>query len=374
MRIVLTGGGTGGHTYPLVAVYQALNKLAVSYGQQVPDVSYVGPDDFASSVIEKEGIDAYYISAGKMRRYFSLLNILDPFKIIVGIVQSLWWLWYIMPDVVFSKGGFGSVPVVLAAWIYRIPIVIHESDSIPGKANVFASRLATSIAVSFEKAVKYFPAKKTALTGNPIESDFFNVADKKTSLESFSIYSQKPVIGFLGGSQGAVQINEIVLDLIDRLVTSYEVIHITGKANFAYMQSETEKILKENQRYFYHIVSSLDISQMMFFYEACDIIISRAGAGTIFELAATGKPSILIPLESSAGGHQRENAFIYSKAGACVVLETSNLTPNLLLENIQTLLNNKNLTDVMSSNARNFAKVDSADLIAKQIFYLAEKN
>ena len=372
MRLVITGGGTGGHTYPLIAVTKAVTALSASYGQEPPDVYYVGPDGFAGPVIEKEGIDTHYIASGKIRRYFSLWNFLDPFKIIVGFFQSLWWLWYIMPDAIFSKGGFGAVPVIVAAWIYRIPVIIHESDSIPGIANKFSAHFARSIGVSFSTALKYFPAQKTALVGNPIDTDLLHGEDRKASGGNLGIYSNKPIVGFLGGSQGATQINEVVLDILPRLVSAYEIVHITGKNNFTYIQKESEGELKEQERYFYHPFSYLDNFQMKDFYNACDLVVARAGSGTIFELAAFGKPSILIPLENSASDHQRENASLYGHAGACIVLETANLTPNLLLENIRSLFADQQVMAQMSANAAAFAKTNAAELIAQQLLRIAK--
>ena len=171
MRILLTGGGTGGHITPLIAVAQELKKFSREKNLPNPELLFLGPDSFSEELLAKENIKMKTILAGKLRRYFSLLNFLDIFKFPVGLIQALWHVFVFMPDIVFAKGGFGSFPVVMASRLFRIPVLLHESDIIPGLANRFLSRFAKKIAVSFSSALNYFPSAKTALIGSPIRND-----------------------------------------------------------------------------------------------------------------------------------------------------------------------------------------------------------
>jgi UDP-N-acetylglucosamine--N-acetylmuramyl-(pentapeptide) pyrophosphoryl-undecaprenol N-acetylglucosamine transferase len=308
-----------------------------------------------------------------MRRYFSVLNILDLFKIPIGLCQALWHLFALMPDVVFSKGGYGSAPVVLIAWLYRIPILVHESDTVPGLANRLAGKFSQRVAVSFASAEKYFPSSKTALVGNPIRSDILqtclstNLEDKEKARTLLQIVSQKPILFILGGSQGSQKLNELTLLVLPRLLEKYEVIHQCGEGNIKQIKQFFNNSLPKN----YHLFSFLDKELYGAALLLSDLIISRSGS-TIFEIAACGKPSILVPLPGSAAEHQRENAFTYARAGAGTVLEQANLTPHLFLNEIDKILNDAQAIQQMSQNARNFAQPEAARKIAKELIEMVE--
>lgn len=360
MRILFTGGGTGGHVYPIIAVKKALEK------QENIKFLYVGPDDFAVNVFKEEGIKCKFILAGKFRRYFSLLNLIDLLKIPVSIIQSLWHIFWFMPDIVFSKGGYGSISVVFTSWLYKIPIITHDSDAVPGLVNRKMAKFAKRIILSFESAKKYFKLKqqnKIVVIGNPIRKEL--ICERQTCLpagrELFKISTNKPVVLILGSSQGAQKINEIVINTLPRLVEIAEIIHGCGKENFKEIKKETGETTG------YHLYPFLDVEQMKHALALADLVINRAGAGSIFEIAACGKPSILIPLPSAAQEHQKENAFEFSKISGAIVLDQENLTPNLFLTAISNLLNNPDKLRQMSEKAKTFYNPNTPELIGGEI-------
>jgi len=362
VRILLTGGGTGGHLAPLIAVSRELKKVCQEKGIQQPEILYMGPDGFARELLGKEGIETKIILTGKLRRYFSLKIILDILKLPIGLLQAIWHIFLFMPDVVFGKGGYGSVPAVLASRIYRISALLHESDTIPGLANKFLSRFAE----------KFFPAKKTAFTGNPIREEIMH-GNAEQAKNLLGLSSNKPVIFIFGGSQGAQPINEIILATLPQLLEKYELIWQAGVNNLKQITAKAQELLKPMPSNC-HIFGFMDERHIANTFAAAALIISRAGAGSIFEIAACGKPSIIIPLPASASDHQKENAFEYARSGATVVFEQANLTPNLFLGEITRLINNPELLQKMSACAKSFAKPDAARKIAEELINLANRN
>ena len=362
MRILFTGGGSGGHLFPIIAVARQLKKISPE-----SELFYLGPDDFGIELLIKEGIKVRHILAGKFRRYFSLWTILDILKIPFGLCQALWFVYFWMPDIIFSKGGYGSAPVVLVSWLYHILILIHESDTIPGLANRLAAKLAKRIAVSFVATEKYFSLKKTALIGNPIRLEITQ-GSREEGRRIFGINSEKPVILIIGGSQGSQAINEIILAILPQLLEKYEIIHIKGQTlrrrpcKVVSLGSDLEKS--------YHLYPFLEENQLKHAYTLADLVISRAGSGSIFEIAACAKPSILIPLPNAAGDHQKENAFEYSKFGGAVVIEQSNLTPHLFLNEIKRILDNPALAQKMGEGAKNFSQLEAGQKVAEELIEL----
>jgi len=371
MRILFTGGGTGGHIFPILAIKKAFEGA----GNPPADFYYLGPDGFARENFTNQGIKTRFITTGKLRRYFSLATPIDFIKVFIGIIQSFINLFVWVPDVVFSKGGYGSFPVVFVSWIYRIPIILHESDSAPGLANRILAKFADKIILSFSGSENYFrkQKEKIILIGNPIREKL-TLGDKSQAKELFKIKSNKPVILILGGSQGAQKINEVVLSILPRLLELSEVIHVTGEKNEKVIFGEADKILKfsENLKQFYHLGSFLNADYLMHAYALADLIINRAGASSIFEIAACGKPSILIPLPNSASDHQRKNAHDFARPGAAVVLEQENLTPNLLMEEISKILGNAVRIQEMSGKAKQFYKPNIAEKIKDEIIKIVK--
>ena len=371
MKVLLTGGGTGGHIFPLISVARQIRRLAKDRGVETIDFLYVGPkfDSQSEEVFRHEGIKTKYILAGKLRRYYSTLTLIDIIKIPIGVLQAFWILFKFMPHAVFSKGGYGSFPAMFVSWVYRVPVrVVHESDSVPGLANKVTSFFATRIGIAFPEAAVKFPLKKTALVGVPTRSDLCN-QDVSVAQKFFEIKSQRPVLFVMGGSQGAESINNAIINILPELLSKYEVIHISGKQNYDKVRQNSDPFLMEDAKKHYHLYSFLT-EELKFAFTLADLIISRAGASSIFEISRCEKPSILIPLKNSAQNHQRENAYIYAKSGGAIIIEEDNLTPHLLLERISKILDNEKTRKKMSTNAATFATKNSSELIAKEILTL----
>ena len=367
MRILFTGGGSGGHIFPIIAISRAFDWTR---GFQF---YYLGPNGFAKKNLIGRGLKAKFIFAGKFRRYFSLSFPFDLIKIILGIIQSFWYLFCWVPDVIFSKGGYGSFPVVLVARIYRIPIILHESDSAPGLANRILAKFTKRIILSFSSSEQYFAnyKNKVIVIGNPIRSQL-NQGTKEEGKRLFKI-AGKPVVLILGGSQGAQKINEIVLNTLPQLLQIGEIIHVSGKKDFKYVNKHSEKSLG------YHLYPFLNIDELKQAYAVADLVVNRAGAGSIFEIAACAKPSILIPLPKSAQDHQKKNAYEFANPPAgggprAVVLGQQNLTPNLFLDTISDLISNPTQLKQMGQKAKTFYNPKTPELIKDEIIKLVPKS
>lgn len=368
MRILFTGGGTGGHLFPIIAVAREVKRLAEE--KRILDIQlyYIGPDDFASAELKEENIHSFAIWSGKVRRYFSWKNIGDTFKLALGIVHALWKLFVIMPDVIFSKGGYGAIPSLVAGRIFRIPIIIHDSDAIPGVVSKWSAKFAKRVAISYASAGAFFPPKKIALTGVPIRKRALG-GNPDEARELLGIFSKDPVLFFISGSQGAQKINDALIGILPDLLKQCEIIHHTGRANYEDVWLETRQIEEKAPKSKYHPIAFLSEPQLRAAYTIADLVVSRASSG-IFEIAAAGKPAILIPIRKSAQDHQRENAYQYAKTGAALVVEEDNLTPHLLLNEIEKLLGDAERRRTMSEAGQKFARVDAAELIADEILKL----
>lgn len=315
--IVLTGGGTAGHVTPNIALIPKLQEEGWH-------IAYIGSKSgIEKELIEKENIQYYGIASGKLRRYMSIENLKDPFKVIKGLWDAYKILGNIKPNVVFSKGGFVTVPVVLAAKLRGIPVIIHESDITPGLANKIASRGAKTICVNFPETLKYV-GQKGILTGTPIRNELFK--GKAYRGKSICGFNQlKPVLVIMGGSLGSMKINETVRSCLDDLTKHFNIVHICGKGNV-----DTNRVDVEGYKQFEYVGDELpDILAM------ADIMLSRAGANALAEIVALGIPSLLIPLSQKASrGDQILNAASLEKQGYCVVLQEETLSENLLLEQL----------------------------------------
>lgn len=366
MRIVFTGGGTGGHLYPIIAVAREVRKIAEEERILDLELFYLGPDAIPGELARAEELTTRRIPAGKLRAYRSIKNLLDLFVTALGAASALWNMFLIMPDVIFVKGGYGSFPALVAAWLYRIPIVVHESDAVPGRVNRWAGRRARRVAISFAAAAASFPSDRTALTGVPIRSRLLG-ASKEQAREVFGVFSERPVLFFTGASQGAVALNRAVIESLSELLTKYEVIHQVGALNYEDVKLETAPLLEEGRDVYYHAAGFFSEEQMRSAFALADLVVARASATTIFEIAATAKPSILVPLPQAAQDHQRQNAYAYSRSGAAIVIEQENLTPSLLRHEIETLIADPALRAKMASAAKSFAKPDAATVVAREL-------
>ncbi len=366
IKILFTGGGTGGHVYPIIAIIREMIRIYPQNNEL--EFFYMGAkDEFSLISFSQEGIRAKGIVCGKLRRYFSLQNILDIFfKVPFGILQSLYYLIRVRPELIFSKGGYGAIPVTIAGRILRIPVFIHESDIVPGIANRIMAKRSEKIFISFPRT-EYLSLEKTIFTGNPIRKEVVG-GSKLKAQELFNLNTQKPIIFFIGGSQGAEKINNFVLNTLNKILKNFEIIHQTGPNNFKQVESEANSIIDKELISYYHPFPLLDQERIKHAYEASDLIISRAGSGSIFEIAANKKPSILIPLSSSSGDHQSKNAYFYSQKGACLIIEEKNLTSNFFLEKLDYLFFYKpEELERMKKNAREFSEPLAAKKIARHV-------
>jgi UDP-N-acetylglucosamine--N-acetylmuramyl-(pentapeptide) pyrophosphoryl-undecaprenol N-acetylglucosamine transferase len=366
MRIVLTGGGTGGHLFPLVAV---ADKLKAKLGSDA-EILYIGSGaEMEKAVMKEAGIESKFVLSGKMRRYFSWKNFVDAFKVPMGFLQSLWILLWYMPDVVFSKGGYVAIPIVLAARFYRIPVLIHESDSVPGISNQFLSKFANRIAVAYPSAEQYFPKEKTALVGNPIR---YQVTDGDPVMlrRELSFSETRKTILVLGGSQGSQIINEAIVRVLPQLMKKYQIIHQTGQENYERVLHEAAEQGIKAGRDGYWAAPFLNANKLRDSFALADVIISRAGATFITEIAASGKPAILIPLSGSANDHQRMNAYALAQVGAALVLEETNLGEHMLLKDIERIFSDEELRRVMSEKIKTFYHPAAVEVITNSIIEL----
>lgn len=377
MKIVFTGGGTGGHFYPIIAIAQKVNQIIDTQRILGAKLYYISDSPYDKEMLFENGLLYEKITAGKMRTYFSIQNFLDVFKIFFGTINAIYKLFSIYPDVVFGKGGYASFPTIFAAWVLRIPVVIHESDAAPGRVNQWAGHFAKRIAVSFAEAAEYFPKNRVAWTGQPMRMEIQEPADKKEALEYFKLESDLPVILVLGGSQGAEIINNTILDALPRLIDNYQIIHQTGVNNFTLVTDRSLVVLSDNKyKLRYLSMPFLNSLSLKMASGAATIVISRAGS-TLFEIASWGLPSILVPFAESNADHAKKNAFTYARAGACSVIEEANMTANILSSEIERITTNKTLYNSMAQNAKAFSKDDASMKIAKALVEIAmshEKN
>ncbi|MCF7835869.1 MAG: undecaprenyldiphospho-muramoylpentapeptide beta-N-acetylglucosaminyltransferase [Candidatus Marinimicrobia bacterium] len=371
MKILLTGGGTGGHFYPIIAITEAIYDLAEEERLLQPKIILASDKKYSKQLTDKEELIFKKIYSGKVRNYFSLLSVFDFFKTILGVLKGIWIVYWSMPDVVFGKGGSVSFPILLAAKIFGIPVIIHESDSVPGKVNKWASKFAERIAISFPESSTYLPKGKTALTGTPVRKSLIGL-NREEGVEAFDLEDNVPTILVLGGSQGSQKINDAVVDISKELVNSFQIIHQCGIKNIKDTEGRIKISLQESlfaNRY--HVLPYLNDSQMRNAASVANLVISRGGSGSIYEIATWGIPSIIIPLKNSAQDHQKENAYNYARTGAAKVIEEKNLLSQILISEINAILSNKEKQKEMSQAAKDFARTDSAKKIAKEILNLA---
>ena len=356
--------------YPLISVAESLKKTGE--GSASTEFVYLGAAKDYHEVLIKNGIRPYSLIGGKIRRYASPLNILDSVKIFFSLFQALFKVFFLMPDAVFSCGGPGALVVVLAARFYRIPVLLLESNAIPGRTNIKSSKHAARIAIAFQSAAAYFKGNNVAFTGNPVRSAFFlESMTKATACEVFGLASNQPVLLVLGGSQGAETLNTFFLEHLQKLVKTVQILHQTGNVHFETVMREMEFItgsFSPEEKARYKPVAYFD-DNMVAAFAAADLVVARSGANTVFEIAARGVPSLLVPL--SHGVDQGANAKEYEDNGACVVLKEENLLPNLFLLEVNKILGDQELRVKMSEAAKTFSKPEAATTIANELVTLA---
>ena len=371
MKIVFTGGGTGGHFYPIIAVAERVNEIINHESIIGAKLYYLSDDPYDKEALFENSLTYQEINAGKMRTYFSLRNFFDLFKTFFGMISALFKVFLIYPDVVFGKGGYASFPTLLAAKILHIPVLIHESDSAPGRVNKWAGKFAKKIAISFNEAGAHFPIKNVAWTGHPIRKEIEQNETKEKALNYFKLKEDVPIVFVLGGSQGAEIINNTILDALPKLVENYQIIHQTGIKNFKIVKTQADIILENSKNKNRYIpIAFLNPLAMKMSAGAADIVVSRAGS-TLFEIACWGIPSILVPFTNSNADHSKKNAFNYARAGACSVIEEMNMTGNILFSEINRIVKDKKTWNIMAHNAKAFHKPNAAMKIARELVDIA---
>ncbi len=347
-KILLTGGGTAGHVTPNIALMPALRDAGY-------EIVYIGSyDGIEKKLIEDLGVPYYGISTGKLRRYKSLKNLSDPFRVIKGYGQAVKLIKELKPDIVFSKGGFVSVPVVKAAAHKKVPVILHESDMTPGLANKLSMGSAVKVCCNFPETVETLPAKKAVLTGSPIRAELRS-GNRLKGLDLCGFTADKPVILVVGGSTGAVRVNEAIRSILPELLRQYQVAHLCGKG-------KTDESLNNTKGYVQFEYINKEMKDM---FAMADIVVSRAGANAICELLALKKPNLLIPLSANASrGDQILNANSFKKQGYSSVLPEEDITPESLLAAINDLYANKNTyIEAMANSSQTDAITAIVELI-----------
>lgn len=351
MRILLTGGGTAGHAWPVVLVAQSLRK------NKRVQILYVGSrQGIEKNLAQEFKIPFLAVLSGKRRAYFSFSNFWDLFKIFLSIIQSFFILIFWRPKVIFAKGGYVTVPIIFWLRFFKVPLVIHESDVVMGRANLWALKYAKKVCLGFplEYYNQNLPVGKLIYTGIPVHPDFL-----QTPIRT----GERPKILITGGSQGSSKINNLIFEILPDLLERFEIWHLSGVRDF-------EKLSQFKNPY-YHL---FDFSyQMPKFMRDADLVVSRAGANTLTEIAATGRPSIIIPLETAAGEHQEANAQVFQKMNAAVVLSEKSLTVNSLKTIINNLIDDQEMRSLLGHHAHSFFQKKSAEEIVDCIFEAAKK-
>lgn len=347
-RIILTGGGTAGHVTPNIALLPRLKELGY-------DIQYIGSyTGIEKELIEPFGIPYHGISSGKLRRYFSVQNFTDPFRVLKGFREAHKLIRQLKPDVIFSKGGFVSVPVVLAGKRCKVPVIIHESDMTPGLANKIAIPSAAKVCCNFPETLKSLPEGKAVLTGSPIRQELLS-GNKIAAMDMCHFTSDKPVILIIGGSLGAVAVNNAVREALPELLKDFQIIHLCGKGKM-------DESLKDVEGYCQFEYIKNELRNL---FALADIVISRAGANAICELLALHKPNLLIPLSANASrGDQILNARSFERQGFSLVLEEEQLTKETLLAAVKNLYENRT---TFINSMKNSGQQDSIGTIIKLI-------
>jgi len=364
-RIVFTGGGTGGHIFPGLAIVSELS------GHEDIDCVWIGNSKgIDRTLVENAKIPFYGISSGKLRRYASFQNFIDLFKIGAGFFQSFFLLRKLRPSLVFSKGGFVSVPPCIAAKLLGIPVITHECDYSPGLATKINSRFASKIFVTYEETRSFFPEKlgeSIVVTGNPVRAAFYSGDPEKGIRFSGFADPTRPVLFVLGGSLGARQINALIRDSIVRLCESFNVVHQTGASNEDQAIDAGDPAIIGRYKSF-----SFIRDEMSDVLASSTLVIARSGANTVWECAAAGKPMILVPLmKGNSRGDQVENASYFVRRGAAVMLAGSDASPAKLLEAVEDIIGNSDKMRIMAEQSKSLGTIRSATSIAEHLLAFA---
>ena len=365
MKIAFTGAG-GGHFYPLIAVAEAVRTQVFLQKIQTPDFYFFSDHPYDERALFDNNIKFIEIPSGKLHVYPTLENITNIFKAIFGTFVALKEMYRIYPDVLFAKGGYASFPVLMAARILSIPVVVHESDSVAGRVTKWAGRFAERIAISQKEAAVYFPNLPVALTGQPIRE---RVLPPENYNRQYPV-GRRPVLLIIGGSQGSLKLNETILGILPEMLQTYDVVHQTGPIHIEAVKEISSKILTNHpHKDRYYAEGFVEVSV---FYPKVDLVITRAGSTTLFETALWHLPQIIIPIPESISRDQHSNAYAFFKHGTCSVIEENNLTPHLLLSEINRIIGDKANYDKLSKAGASldFSRF-AASIIATEVLRIA---
>lgn len=360
MKIVITGAG-GGHFYPLLAVVERIRKEAFAQKIVQPEVYFMSDKPYDEKGLFSLQIKFIEVPAGKLRVYASLATITDLFKTAYGVIIAISKMYSLYPDMVFAKGGYASFPVLFAAKILSIPVIVHESDTVPGRTTVWAGKFASRIALSYAEAAPFYPKDHTALTGQPIRESLLPPEGFERSFE----LPERPAILVIGGSQGSRNVNEAVLRILPQLLEKYDIVHQTGDANLEEMKQVSKSILKDHPfADHYYLDGFIDLS---IFYPKVDMVITRAGS-MMFEIALWQLPMLVIPIPESISRDQRSNAYAMAGRGIASVLEENNLAPSIMLTEINRIMEDAGNYKKMSEAGKQFDRSrNAASVIAREL-------
>lgn len=374
MKVVFAGGGTGGHVYPLFAIIEALRDEATDQHVAELEMYFFSDHRYDQKFLSAYDVEFHKIPAGKLHKRFTITNIGNILITGWGVMLATLKLFYILPDVVMSKGAYVSIPTCIAARILGIPVCIHESDVVPGRANRLVAKWARRVAVSYPQAISAFPyPDRVAYTGQPIRSQLL-LPLSDGALEFLKLEHDLPTVFVLGGSQGSRIINDVMLEVISSLLYRFQVIHQTGPSNINSVQAQAAIVLHNHPNANrYHAVGYLDQVALRMAAGAANVVVTRSGS-TLFEIAAWGIPAIIVPITDSIGNHQRLDAYAYAQSGAGVVIEESNLEPHVLESEIERIVMDDSISNQMRDAAKLFNKPDAARVIAREIIAIADEH
>ncbi|HEY8478071.1 MAG TPA: UDP-N-acetylglucosamine--N-acetylmuramyl-(pentapeptide) pyrophosphoryl-undecaprenol N-acetylglucosamine transferase [Chloroflexota bacterium] len=348
LRVLLAGGGSGGSATPVLAVASALRRRG-----RCVEFLYIGTEHGPErSLAMAHDVPFVAVAAGKLRRYWDWRNLTDPARVVLGVVQSLVHVRRFKPHVAFTAGGFGGLAPLVAARALGVPLVVHQQDVVPGLANRLLAPVARRVTVTFRESLPRFPADRTVVTGNPVRPEVLH-GDPSRAFARFGFETDVPLVLVTGGGTGAAALNEVVALAAPRLVRSCSVLHLTGRG-----KSVTAPSLDR-----YRQVEFL-VEEMPDVLAAAEVVVSRAGLGTLTELAVLGKPMVLVPMPRS---HQEANAAAFDRADAAVVLRQDQLTPDRLAETVERLLEDRDRRAALAANARRLMPDNAADLVADAV-------
>lgn len=373
MKIGLTGGATGGHFYPLIAVVEGIEDICNEKRLIEPQYFFFGPEPFDPPVLLEHDIE--YVSVGGAAKSKDGRTVKpNPIALAIAVIRAFPKVFSIFPDVIFSTGSYAAFPTLYAARILGIPVIMYDADAKPGKVSTWSSKFAKWIAVAHPDAATNFSQNvrdKIARVGHPIRREIANPA-REGGHEFLKLDPSVPTVFIMGGSSGARAINEVVLDALPTLVQNYNIVHQTGSTNLEEVRGIAGVSLRDS-RYAerYRTYGLLNALAMKMTAGISSVVLARAGSGTIFEISAWGLPAILVPIPLDVSHDQTENAFSYARGGAAVVIEQHNLTPHVLIAEIDRLMQNEMLRNAMKEAARTFARPDAGKKIAEIILETA---